>query len=77
MNKINFQNGITPLNDTNLNQMQANMEKAGVVVSPTEPTTNEKVWIQKGKNLFNIKNIPNSRPPKFFGATIQIALRYL
>lgn len=28
MDKINFQNGITPLNDTNLNQMQDNMEKA-------------------------------------------------
>ncbi len=25
----------------------------GVAVSPTEPTTNEKVWIQKGKNLFD------------------------
>lgn len=24
-----------------------------IKVSPTEPTTNEKVWIQKGKNLFN------------------------
>jgi hypothetical protein len=28
MNKINFQNGITPLNDTNLNQMQDNVEDA-------------------------------------------------
>jgi hypothetical protein len=28
MNKINFQNGITPLNDTNLNQMQTNIENA-------------------------------------------------
>lgn len=55
MEKINFQNGITPLNDTNLNQLQDNMEEAGVVVSPTEPTTNEKVWIQKGKNLYNPK----------------------
>lgn len=27
MEKINFQNGITPLNDTNLNQMQENVEK--------------------------------------------------
>lgn len=24
-----------------------------IVISPTEPTSNEKVWIQKGKNLFN------------------------
>lgn len=28
---------------------------SGVAVSPTEPTTNEKVWIQKGKNLYNPK----------------------
>lgn len=54
MEKINFQNGITPLNDTNLNQLQDNMEEIGVVVNPTQPTTNEKVWLQKGKNLFNI-----------------------
>lgn len=53
MDKINFQNGVTPLNQTNLNQMQDNMEEIGVVVSATQPTTNEKVWIQKGKNLFD------------------------
>ena len=28
-------------------------EEARVVISPTEPTTGEEVWIQKGKNLFN------------------------
>lgn len=28
MDKINFQNGITPLNDTNLNQLQTNVENA-------------------------------------------------
>lgn len=31
-----------------------------IVISPTEPTTNEKVWIQKGKNLFDIKKLQNS-----------------
>lgn len=57
MNKINFVNNSEPaLSAENLNQMQNNMEEAGVVVSPTEPTTNEKVWIQKGKNLFNKNN---------------------
>ena len=55
MDKINFQNGKEPaINDINLNKMQDNMEEAGVVVSPTQPTTNEKVWIQKGKNLSNV-----------------------
>lgn len=41
----------TPINAENLNQIQDNL----VVVSPTEPTgdNREKVWIQKGKNLFN------------------------
>lgn len=37
-----------------LNQMQSNIEESCVAVSPTQPETNEKVWIQKGKNLFNI-----------------------
>ena len=31
-------------------------EEARVVISPTEPTTGEEVWIQKGKNLFNKDN---------------------
>ena len=41
----------TPINAENLNQIQDNL----VVVSPTEPTgdNREKVWMQKGKNLFN------------------------
>lgn len=54
MNKIPFKNNQEPaLNETNLNLLQDNMEKAGVIVSTTEPTTGEKVWIQKGKNLVN------------------------
>lgn len=41
----------TPITAENLNQIQDNL----VVVSATEPTgdNREKVWIQKGKNLFN------------------------
>lgn len=60
MQKINFENlpsTNTPINATNLNQMQTNMEESGVVISSTKPNTNEKVWIQKGKNLFNKNNI--------------------
>ena len=34
--------------------------KGSLEVSATQPTNNEKLWIQKGKNLFNIKNIPNT-----------------
>lgn len=40
----------TPLIPGNLDKLN------DIKVSPTEPTTNEKVWIQKGKNLFNKKN---------------------
>ncbi len=29
------------------------VKEHGVIVSPTEPTTGEEVWIKKGKNLFN------------------------
>lgn len=57
MKKKEFQNlpsTETPINAENLNEMQDNIEESCVIVSPTEPTTNEKVWIQKGKNLFNM-----------------------
>lgn len=32
-------------------------EEARVVISPTEPTTGEEVWIQKSKNLLNYNNL--------------------
>ena len=41
----------TPRNAENLNKLN------NVVISPTEPTTGEEVWIQKGKNLLNPKVI--------------------
>lgn len=53
MEKINFQNGVTPVNADTFNTFQNNIEKSAVIVSKNEPTTNEKVWIQKGKNLVN------------------------
>ena len=60
MKKKEFQNlpsTETPINAENLNEMQDNIEESCVIVSPTEPTTNEKVWIQKGENLFNKNNV--------------------
>lgn len=39
----------TPLIPSNLDKLN------DIKVSPTEPTTNEKVWIQKGKNLLDLK----------------------
>lgn len=59
MKKINFKDlplAETPINSNNLNLLQDNIEKSCVIVSPTEPTTNEKVWIQHSKNLFNKDN---------------------
>lgn len=41
----------TPRNADNLNKLN------NVVISPTEPTTGEEVWIQKSKNLFNKNDI--------------------
>ncbi|MCI7206486.1 MAG: pyocin knob domain-containing protein [Clostridium sp.] len=38
----------------NIKQMAKELNP--VVVSPTQPTTNEKVWFKKGKNLFNKNN---------------------
>lgn len=56
MEKINFKDAPsteTPLSAFTLNKMQENIEESAVVVSSTEPTTNEKVWLKKGKNLIN------------------------
>lgn len=40
-----------------VNTQLTNIEQEGIIVSPTEPTTNRrKVWMQKGKNLFNKNN---------------------
>lgn len=57
MNKINFINNSAPdLSEETLNQMQDNMEEVGVIVSPTEPTTNEKVWFKTDNNSIMVKN---------------------
>lgn len=53
MKRIDFQNGVTKVNEDTFNEFQNNIEKSAVIVSATEPTTGEKVWIQKGKNLVN------------------------
>lgn len=47
--------GETPLSAENLNQMQENIEQSTIAISSTEPTTTEKVWLRKTKNLFNYK----------------------
>ena len=60
MEKINFQDlpsTDTPIKASTLNTMQSNIEESCVAVSPTQPETNEKVWIQKGKNLSNINSL--------------------
>lgn len=41
----------TPRNAENLNKLN------NVVISSTEPTTGEEVWMQKGKNLFNKNSV--------------------
>ena len=56
MDKINFQNGVTKVNADTFNTFQNNIEESVVAVSPTQPTTNEKVWFKKGKNLLDKNN---------------------
>ena len=54
---IKFVNNSEPdITDENLNKMQQDI---GTVVSATEPQGDERlrVWIKKGKNLFNKKNV--------------------
>lgn len=57
MERIDWVNGKVPINRTNLNGMQDNIEKSCVAVSKTQPTSNESVWIKKGKNAFNGNNV--------------------
>lgn len=64
MEKINFENlpsTNTPLDADTLNGMQSNIEKSVVAVGKTQPSTSENVWIKKGKNLFDLKKLINSR----------------
>lgn len=53
--KTTWTNGVTPINETNLNKIEdelQTLEQDNVIVSSTEPVSDRrKVWIQKGKNL--------------------------
>lgn len=49
-------NEIKKIEDGSIFVTEEEMREVGVAVSPTQPTTNEKVWIQKGKNLLNKDN---------------------
>lgn len=54
MTKIIFENlpsTNTPINAENLNKLN------NVVINQTKPATEEEVWIQRGKNLFNKNNV--------------------
>ena len=68
MDRINFQNNVTKLDKEMFDTFQNNIEKSSVVVSPTQPATNEKVWFKKGKNKFDksryIENIATGAEKK-------------
>lgn len=61
--KTNWVNGQTPINQSNLNKIEDELEtldKEGIIVSPTEPTTDRrKVWMKKGKNLLDKNRLNN------------------
>ena len=65
MKKIEFINDSAPyLSAENLNLLQDNVEESideinKVIVSSTEPTTGEEVWLQKGKNYINLEELTN------------------
>ena len=50
-NKTTWTNGVTPINETNLNKIEnelQTLEQDNIIVSSTEPVTDRrKVWIQK------------------------------
>ena len=45
--------GNTPFSAHIMNLLQSKIEKSVVAVGSTQPTTNEKFWIKKGKNIFS------------------------
>lgn len=49
----------TPVKASELNDMQDGIEKSVNYIGSTQPSTGEKVWIKKGKNLFNKNNVIN------------------
>lgn len=50
-------NGDINENELYMTPDDGNYGEGGIIVSPTEPTTDRrKVWLQKGKNLFDCKN---------------------
>ena len=60
MDKINFQNGVTKVNADTFNTFQNNVEKSAVVVSTTQPTTKEKVWINNSDLSIRVKGSDNT-----------------
>ena len=56
MKKINFQNNITKVNKATFDEFQNNIEESCVAVSPTQPETGEKVWIDKENGKIYVKN---------------------
>lgn len=70
MDKINFQNGITPLNDTNLNKMQANVEKA--IEEKHKYSTEEQVigtWTNRKplyRKVLPVSSFPNNTTINYY-----------
>ena len=66
-NKTTWTNGVTPINETNLNKIEnelQTLEQDNIIVSSTEPVTDRrKVWIQKGKNLLDKNKLQRGAIP--------------
>lgn len=56
----------TPRNAENLNKLN------NVIISPTEPTTGEEVWIQKSNNVFNEEYAKNASNYAKFGTLTSV-----
>lgn len=57
MKTINFENlpsTNTPINSTNLNELQDNIQETLIAVQNDTTTNNERIWVKKSKNLFNM-----------------------
>lgn len=73
MDKTNFENlpsTNTPVEASNLNTMQSNIEKSVVAIGSTAPSTSEKFWVQRGKNLFDKNKVVNNYELASGGASI-------
>lgn len=61
-NKTNWQNGITPINETNLNKIEDGIYDANTTINVSTPGTDLNNYLDDNRYWFTIANTPNNKP---------------